>query len=167
MTSPCALPARPSPPTRIMIPRRQSTRRSVVGARTPKQPRNTSVRTRPRASVESRRFSDGQVVGHSPLFAWRVRQVGDAVQITRARSLTPISCLDTVLARSPRSLVALWRDDEECSEDSADEQKDPRVVGGSAIARGWRAGGCRSGLWSNGFRRNWFRCDWFRSNGRR
>jgi hypothetical protein len=33
-------------------------------------------------------FSDGQVVWHSPLFAWRVRQVAEAVQSTDGAALS-------------------------------------------------------------------------------
>jgi hypothetical protein len=46
------------------------------GARLGQYPLGPSTVTRVRGKLT---FSDGQIVWHSPLFAWRVRQVADAV----------------------------------------------------------------------------------------
>jgi hypothetical protein len=47
------------------------------GAQLGRYPLGPNTVTRIRGKL---RFSDGQVVWHSPLFAWRVRQVANAVQ---------------------------------------------------------------------------------------
>ncbi len=47
------------------------------GAQLGEYPLGAATVTRVRGKLT---FSDGQVVWHSPLFAWRVRQVADAVQ---------------------------------------------------------------------------------------
>lgn len=47
------------------------------GAQLGRYPLGPGTVTRVRGKLT---FSDGQVVWHSPLFAWRVRQVADAVQ---------------------------------------------------------------------------------------
>jgi hypothetical protein len=47
------------------------------GARLGEYPRGAATVTRVRGKLT---FSDGQVVWHSPLFAWRVRQVAEAIQ---------------------------------------------------------------------------------------
>ena len=47
------------------------------GAQLGQYPLGPNTVTRVRGKLT---FSDGQVVWHSPLFAWRVRQVADAVQ---------------------------------------------------------------------------------------
>jgi hypothetical protein len=47
------------------------------GAQLGKYPLGPDTVTRVRGKLT---FSDGQVVWHSPLFAWRVKQVADAVQ---------------------------------------------------------------------------------------
>jgi hypothetical protein len=47
------------------------------GAQLGRYPPGPDTVTRVRGKLT---FSDGQVVWHSPLFAWRVRQVADAVQ---------------------------------------------------------------------------------------
>jgi hypothetical protein len=52
------------------------------GAQLGRYPLGPNTVTRVRGKLT---FSDGQVVWHSPLFAWRVRQVADAVQ-SRASS---------------------------------------------------------------------------------
>jgi hypothetical protein len=47
------------------------------GARLGQYPHGSETLTRKRGKLT---FSDGQLVWHSPLFAWRVRQVAEAVQ---------------------------------------------------------------------------------------
>jgi hypothetical protein len=47
------------------------------GARLGQYPLGSATVTRVRGKLT---FSDGQVVWHSPIFAWRVRQVAEAVQ---------------------------------------------------------------------------------------
>lgn len=53
------------------------------GARLGQYPLGADTLTRVRGKLT---FSDGQVVWHSPLFAWRVRQVAEAVQAEAAFS---------------------------------------------------------------------------------
>jgi hypothetical protein len=50
------------------------------GAQLGKYPLGEDTVTRVRGKLT---FSDGQVVWHAPFFAWRVKQVADAVQIGR------------------------------------------------------------------------------------
>ena len=50
------------------------------GAQLGKYPLGPETVTRVRGKLT---FSDGQVVWHSPLFAWRVKQVAEAVQTGR------------------------------------------------------------------------------------
>jgi hypothetical protein len=49
------------------------------GARLSEHPLGPGTVTRVRGKLT---FSDGQVVWHSPLFAWRVRQVAETIQAT-------------------------------------------------------------------------------------
>jgi hypothetical protein len=55
------------------------------GERLSEYPLGPDVVTRVRGKLT---FSDGQVVWHSPIFAWRVRQVAEAVQETSGAALS-------------------------------------------------------------------------------
>jgi hypothetical protein len=55
------------------------------GARLGSYPLGPNTVTRVRGKLT---FSDGQIVWHSPLFAWRVRQVAEAIDATGATTVS-------------------------------------------------------------------------------